>query len=69
MCLSAAMWASIHHVVYACSRDKLSEAYYGGSYDISVINQTFTHPMELTHASEFEDESLAVVKEWEISLP
>jgi len=67
MCFSAAMWGSIPKVIFACSKDKVSDDYYGGHYQISSINQDFIKPIMLTHLAELEDESLMVVKNWEDS--
>jgi guanine deaminase len=68
MCLGAAMWSAIPKIVYACSKEKVSVEYYGGHYQISAINSELTHPMELVHLVELEEESLQVVHEWEKSL-
>lgn len=32
MCFGASMWASISKIVFACSKEKVSEEYYGGHY-------------------------------------
>ena len=68
MCLSASMWSSISRIVYACSKDKVSEEYYGGHYDIPAINKKFIHPIELVHISELEQETLDIVRKWENKL-
>ena len=68
MCLSAIMWAGISKVVFACSKTKVSEEYYGGHYDTSLISDKFIHPIELIHVPKLEEEALAVVREWEKSI-
>lgn len=68
MCLGSAMWSSISRIVYTCSSKKVSNEYYGGSYNEIEMNSKFNHPIEITQISELEDDSLAVVKNWEKSL-
>src|SRR3989338_731390 len=68
MCLGASMWSTISKIVFACSKEKVSAEYYGGHYQPSVINSELTRPIELVHFAELEDESLAIVREWEKSL-
>ena len=65
MCFSATMWAGIKKIVFACSKEKVSETYYGGHYHIMTINEQLIHPLELVHMSELENSSLDVVKGWE----
>ncbi len=65
MCFSATMWAGIGKIVYACSREKVAEEYYGGHYHIMTINGQLIHPIQLVHVPDLEQESLDVVKEWE----
>lgn len=67
MCLGASMWSAIPKIVFACSKDKVSAEYYGGHYEPSVINAELIRPIELVHFAELEDESLAIVREWEKS--
>lgn len=63
MCFSAAMWSSISRIVFACSKEKVSSEYYGGDYQLSIINQELLHPIKLVHLADLENESLAVVEE------
>jgi len=67
MCFGASMWASIPKIVFACSKDKVSNEYYGGHYQTTNINKELTRPLELVHISELEELSLEVVKNWEKS--
>ena len=68
MCLGASMWSAIPRIVFACPKEKVSAEYYGGHYELSAINTRLTRPIELVHFVELEDESLAIVREWEKSL-
>lgn len=68
MCLGASMWSAISQIVFACSKEKVSADYYGGRYRPSAINSELIHPIKLIHLAEMEEESLAIVREWEKSL-
>lgn len=68
MCLGASMWSAIPKIVFACPKDKVSAEYYGGHYKPSAVNAELTRPIELVHLAQLEDESLAIVREWEKSL-
>lgn len=65
MCHSAAMWAGIKKIVYACSKEKVSSLYYGGTYKTSSLNDVFNKPITLIHIHNQEKESLMLVKQWE----
>ncbi len=65
MCFSAIMWAGIMKIVFACSKGKVSEEYYGGHYHIMTINDQLIHPIQLVHIPGVEQESLNVVQGWE----
>ncbi|MEK7073051.1 MAG: nucleoside deaminase [Patescibacteria group bacterium] len=65
MCLGAAMWSTIPKIVFACPKERVSEDYYGGHYQMSTSSAEFIRPIELVHLAELEEESLAVVREWE----
>lgn len=68
MCFGATMWSAVSKVVFALSKDKISPEYYGGHYETSALNSELTTPVEITHVSELENESLEIVKEWEKTL-
>jgi len=68
MCLGASMWSAIPKIVFACPKEKVSADYYGGHYQPFTINSELTRPIELVHFAELENESLAIVREWEKSL-
>ncbi len=67
MCLGASMWSAIPKIVFACPKEKVSAEYYGGHYESSQINSELIRPLELVHFADLEDESLAIVHEWEKS--
>lgn len=67
MCFGATMWSSIGRVVFACSKEKVSDEYYGGHYIITDVNLQLNRSIKIEHLNEFEDESLKVVREWEKS--
>ncbi len=67
MCLSAAMWAGIKTIVFACKKERVPDAYYGGTYTTDILNNTFTQSIQMKHLPELEQESLAIVKDWEQS--
>lgn len=68
MCFGASMWSGISEIVYAASMKKVSAEYYGGHYDTSALSSQLLHPIKLTHFYGFEDESLAIVRQWELGL-
>lgn len=67
MCFSVAYWSGISKIIYACKKTPkmISKGYYEGDADNQVLNKKNNRLIELVFASEFEDESLAVVKQWE----
>lgn len=65
MCLNSCMWAGISRIVFALSKDKLSNLYYGGNYTTADINKLFLRPMEIIQMKELEETSLKVVTTWE----
>lgn len=67
MCLGASAYSGISKIVYACAKEKVSDEYYVGHYNLQSINVELSNPIELVHISELEDESLEVVREWEES--
>ncbi|OGG40636.1 hypothetical protein A2116_00935 [Candidatus Jorgensenbacteria bacterium GWA1_49_17] len=65
MCFAASSWASIPKIVYACGRGRVSKQHYEGSHNLTSINETVRHPIELIHLQELEEEALRVIEEWE----
>jgi tRNA(Arg) A34 adenosine deaminase TadA len=67
MCFSVANWAGISKIVYACKKtpEMVSKHYYEGNTDNEILNRENNRQIELVFASEFEQESLQVIQEWE----
>jgi len=68
MCFGASMWSGISRIVFACAKDKVSPEYYGGHYKVSEINNDLIRPIKLEQLPELEEESSALVREWEKKL-
>ena len=68
MCFGAVAWSAISKIIFACSKERVLDDYYGGRYQLSAINSELVHPIEIVHFVELEEESLAVVREWERAL-
>jgi tRNA(Arg) A34 adenosine deaminase TadA len=64
MCLSAAMWASIPKIVYACDKEAVPADFYGGEYDTQEINKKFSRPLELVHEEKHQKQALKVINCW-----
>ena len=67
MCFSVAYWAGISKIVYACKKtpDMISKGYYEGKTDNEALNKENNRQIEFMFASEFKQESLKVIEEWE----
>ncbi|HVZ58126.1 MAG TPA: nucleoside deaminase [Patescibacteria group bacterium] len=67
MCFSVAYWAGISKIVYACKKtpEMASKHYYEGTTDNQAINKVNNRQIDLVFASEYEQESLKVIQEWE----
>ena len=65
MCLSAAYWAGIRKIVFACSKKAVSSEYFESNEDNIKIINNFHKKIELIHIKELQDEALKVVAEWE----
>lgn len=68
MCFGAAMWGGISEIVYACAMGNVSPEYYGGHYDAKSLTTQLLRPIKLTHFLDLEEESLGIVRHWELSL-
>lgn len=66
MCFDATMWSGITEIVYAAPKEKVSPEYYGGHYDTQTIQ--LLRPIKQIHFQKLEDQSLAVVHQWELTL-
>lgn len=67
MCFSVANWAGVSRIVYAAKKtpEMVEKGYYEGTTDNKALNEQNTRKIELTHASELEEDSLNVIREWE----
>ena len=68
MCFGAVIWSGIFRIVFACGKDKVSNEYYGGTYDILNINKKLINPIKIEQINGLEEISLAIIKKWEKSL-
>lgn len=69
MCFSVANWVGISRIVYACRKtpEMVADHYYEGSTNNQVLNEGNNHKIELVFTPDLEEESLKVIKEWEIA--
>ncbi|KKQ42184.1 MAG: Guanine deaminase [Microgenomates group bacterium GW2011_GWC1_37_8] len=67
MCFSVAYWAGISKIFYACRKtpEMVKKLYYEGSTNNKGINESNNRQIELVFISDFEKESLEIVKDWE----
>lgn len=67
MCFSVAYWAGVSRIVFAGKKtpEMVSKFYYEGTTDNKTLNKENNRQIELVFASEFEQESLKVIREWE----
>ena len=67
MCFSVAYWSGISRIVYACKKTPkmVSNGYYEGATNNQTLNKENNRKIELVYLPESENESLAVIKEWE----
>ncbi len=67
MCFSVAYWAGISRIVFACKKtpEMVSKGYYEGETNNEILNTENNKQIDLVFASEFEQESLKVIGEWE----
>jgi len=67
MCFSVANWGGISRVVYGCRKTPgmVKKFYYEGVTDNSVLNESNNNKIEIVFISDFEQEMLDLVKNWE----
>src|SRR3989344_2163092 len=67
MCFSVAYWAGVSKIVYACKKtpEMVAKHYYEGTTNNLTLNNENNRQIELVLASEFEQESLKVIQDWE----
>lgn len=70
MCFSVSNWSNISRIVYACRKtpEMVSKAYYEGTTNNKIINQSNNHKIETVFIPDFEDKCLDLVKRWEDGL-
>ena len=70
MCFQSANWSGIFKIVFGCQKtiDMVSKNYYEGTNDIQKINQNNNHQIEIKYLSNFQDEILKLIKDWELKL-
>jgi len=67
MCFSVVYWAGISKIVYACRKtpDMVKKFYYEGNTDNKLINESNNRKIESIFIPDFEEECLAIIKNWE----
>ncbi len=67
MCFSVAYWSGISKIVYAVKKtpEMVSKGYYEGNTSNDILNQNNNRKIEIKFISDFEQDSLELVKEWE----
>lgn len=67
MCFSAANWAGIQRIVYACKEidEMVKNDYYEGRTDLHEVNEKNNRQIDLIYIPDFEKESLELIKQWE----
>ena len=67
MCFSAAYWAGITKIVYACRKtpEMISKFYYEGGKDIRNLNEENNRKIQLVFIPDFEEKVKSIIKTWE----
>ena len=65
MCFAAASWASIQKIVYAARRNMVSKQHFEGNHELTSLNASLRHPIELIYIPKLEQEALQVIETWE----
>lgn len=70
MCFSTANWANVSKIVYGCKKteDMVKKGCYEGMNDLKSVNQKNNLLIELDYLGDFENESLAMIADWEKTL-
>ena len=70
MCFSVANWGGISRIVYACRKtpEMVKKFYYEGSTDNKILNESNNNKIEIVFISDFEQEMIDLVKNWEEKL-
>ena len=67
MCFSVANWSGVSRIVFGCRKteEMVKKSYYEGFTDVNKINKENNRKIELVFLSDFEQEMLDLVKNWE----
>ena len=67
MCFSVANWSGISKIVYAARKtpEMVNKFYYEGSTSNETLNESNNKQIELVFISDYEQEVLELVKDWE----
>ncbi|MCK4355119.1 nucleoside deaminase [Candidatus Parcubacteria bacterium] len=67
MCFSVAYWAGIKRIVFGCKKtdEMVQKDYYEGKADLYEINKKNSRQIDLVYITDFEKESLELIKQWE----
>lgn len=70
MCFSVANWAGITRIIFGCKKteDMVKKGYYEGATDIYQVNKENNRQLEIKYLSDYEQEMLDLVRNWEESL-
>lgn len=67
MCYCSSNWARVERIVYGCRKTKemAEKQYYEGYHDLQSLNETSIHQIKFTYISDFEEEMLELIEQWE----
>lgn len=63
--VSLCVWAGISKIVFALSKDQVSNLYYGSEYRRQEINDTFIKKIQIVHYKKMEQNAIEIVNAWE----
>ncbi len=69
MCTSVAYWGGIRRIVYAVRKSEVDQNYYESPGDTAPLIASFNQKMEIVHMPQLEEETLGIVREWELTPP
>ena len=67
MCFSVSNWSGISRIVIGCQKtdEMVKKIYYEGSSNLAQVNEQNSKKIELVYISDFEQEMLGLIKDWE----
>jgi tRNA(Arg) A34 adenosine deaminase TadA len=65
MCISRAYWAGIRKIYFVIKKESVDSSYFESNLDHKEIYEKFNEKMEIIYVKEYEEQALAVVREWE----